>query len=162
MENDIGRQYVSNYCPKSKKLNPWLPKPLNIDIGQSFPTIGSIESLKKIVPQQHYFCQFLFSIVSIHDCHFVKQINFELFIMYAKLLAWLIQFLEYLFPPTHRPACAKNLNPLFPTIHFNPHLVRVEMTIWLVQHGPTNLSGSPIFTLHLILCWPDKLSVTMQ
>ena len=31
MENDIGRQYVSNYCPKSKKLNPWPPKPLNID-----------------------------------------------------------------------------------------------------------------------------------
>ena len=44
MENDIGRQYVSNYCPKSKKLNPWPPKPLNIDIGQSFPTSGSIES----------------------------------------------------------------------------------------------------------------------
>ena len=47
MEIDIGRQYVSNYCPKSKKINPWPPKPLNIDIGQSFPTIGSIESLKK-------------------------------------------------------------------------------------------------------------------
>ena len=47
MENDIGRQYVSNYCPKSKKLNPWPPKPLNIDIGQSFPTSGSIESFKK-------------------------------------------------------------------------------------------------------------------
>ena len=47
MENDIGRQYVSNYCPKSKKLIPLPPKPLNIDIGQSFPTSGSIESLKK-------------------------------------------------------------------------------------------------------------------
>ena len=47
MENDIERQYVSNYCPKSKKLNPWPPKPLNIDIGQSFPTSGSIESFKK-------------------------------------------------------------------------------------------------------------------
>ena len=46
-ENDIGRQYVSNYCPKSKKLNPSPPKPRNIDIGQSFPTSGSIESLKK-------------------------------------------------------------------------------------------------------------------
>ena len=121
--------YVSNYCTKSKKLNPWPPKPLNIDTGQSFPTIGSIESLKKIVPQQHYFCQFLFSIVSIHDCHFVKQINFELFIIYAKLLAWLIKFLpilEFLFPPSHRPACAKNLNPHCPTIHFNPHLANVD------------------------------------
>ena len=38
---------MSNYCPKSKKLNPWPPKPRNIDIGQSFPTSGSIESLKK-------------------------------------------------------------------------------------------------------------------
>ena len=38
---------MSNYCPKSKKLNPWPSKPLNIDIGQSFPTSGSIESLKK-------------------------------------------------------------------------------------------------------------------
>ena len=47
MENDIGRQYVSNYCPKSKNLNPWPPKPLNIDIGQSFPTSGSNESFKK-------------------------------------------------------------------------------------------------------------------
>ena len=47
MENDIGRQYVSNYCPKLKKLNPSPPKPLNIDIGQSFPTSGSIESFKK-------------------------------------------------------------------------------------------------------------------
>jgi len=25
MENDIGRQYVSNYCPKLKKLNPSPP-----------------------------------------------------------------------------------------------------------------------------------------
>ena len=47
MEIDIGRQYVSNSCPKSKKINPWPPKPLNIDIGQSFPTSGSIESFKK-------------------------------------------------------------------------------------------------------------------
>ena len=47
MENDIGRQYVSNYCPKSKKLNPSPPKPLNIDIGQSFPTSRSIESFLK-------------------------------------------------------------------------------------------------------------------
>ena len=46
-ENNIGQQYVSNYCPKSKKLNPSPPKPLNIDIGQSFPTSGSIESFKK-------------------------------------------------------------------------------------------------------------------
>ena len=47
MENDIGRQYVSNYCPKSKKLIPLPPKPLNIDIGQSFFSNGTIESPKK-------------------------------------------------------------------------------------------------------------------
>ena len=76
MENDIGRQYVSNYCPKSKKLNPWPPKQLNIDIGQSFPTSGYIESFKK----NRSTATLLLSIFvqSIHDCHFVKQINFEL------------------------------------------------------------------------------------
>ena len=47
MENDIGRQYVSNYCPKSKKLNLRPPKPLNIDIGQSLLSNGTIESPKK-------------------------------------------------------------------------------------------------------------------
>ena len=49
---------ICNYYRKMNKLNPWPPKPLNIDIGQSFTTSGSIESFKKIVPQQHYFCQF--------------------------------------------------------------------------------------------------------
>ena len=37
---------MSNYCPKSKKLNPWPPKPLNIDIGQSFP-VDPLKVLKK-------------------------------------------------------------------------------------------------------------------
>ena len=47
MENDIGRQYVSNYCPKLKKLNPSPPKPLNIDKGQSLLSNGTVESPKK-------------------------------------------------------------------------------------------------------------------
>ena len=29
-------------------------------------------------------------------------------------------------PPIHRPVCAKNLNPLCPTIHFNPHLANAD------------------------------------
>ena len=38
---------MCNYCPKLKKLDLWPPKPLNIDIGQSFNSNGSIETLKK-------------------------------------------------------------------------------------------------------------------
>ena len=36
-----------DYCPKLKKLNPSTPKPLNIDIGQSLLSNGTIESPKK-------------------------------------------------------------------------------------------------------------------
>ena len=44
IENDIGQHYLCNYCPKLKKLNPSPPKPLNIDIGQSISSNGSIET----------------------------------------------------------------------------------------------------------------------
>ena len=47
IENDIGQHYLCNYCPKLKKLNPSPPKPLNIDIGQSISSNGSIETPKK-------------------------------------------------------------------------------------------------------------------
>ena len=70
MENDIGRQYVSNYCPKSKKLNPWPPKPLNIDIGQSFPTIAlcgyplvkmELEIQTRFLPRLPFSCNSIIS-----------------------------------------------------------------------------------------------------
>ena len=44
IENDTGQHYLCNYCPKLKKLNPSPPKPLNIDIGQSISSNGSIET----------------------------------------------------------------------------------------------------------------------
>ena len=55
------RSSVQEMLAHLKKLNPWPPKPPNVDIGQSFPTSGSIESLKKIVPQQHYFSLSIFT-----------------------------------------------------------------------------------------------------
>ena len=47
MKNDIGQHYLCNYCLKLKKLNPWPPKPLNIDIGQSLYSSRYVESKKK-------------------------------------------------------------------------------------------------------------------
>ena len=44
--------------PEIEKAQSVTPKPLNIDIGQSFP-VDPLKVLKKIVPQQHYFCQYL-------------------------------------------------------------------------------------------------------
>ena len=57
IKNDIGQRYFYNCCPKLKKLDWWPPKPLNIDIGQSLFSNKTIESPKKIMPQQHYFCK---------------------------------------------------------------------------------------------------------
>ena len=47
IEIDIGLYYFCNYCPQLKKINPSTPKPLNIDIGQSLLSNGTIESPKK-------------------------------------------------------------------------------------------------------------------
>ena len=61
----MGQHYMCNNCPKMKKLNPWPPKPLNIDIRQSLLSNRSIESPKKIPTQQHYFCQFLLNLTKV-------------------------------------------------------------------------------------------------
>ena len=76
MEIDIGRQYVSNYCPKSKKLIPLPPKPLNIDIGQSFPT----EYLRKLTKVMLLWPDFFLNFQWIHWS--------EMTVLYLYLVVW--------------------------------------------------------------------------
>ena len=44
VKNGIGQHYICNYWPKLKKLNPWPLKHIDIDMGQSPLSNGSIES----------------------------------------------------------------------------------------------------------------------
>ena len=44
---DVGPHCFLNYSPKFINLDPSTPKPQNIDIGLSFDSNGTIESLKK-------------------------------------------------------------------------------------------------------------------
>ena len=58
------RWYLNHHSPyicltflQNEKSQSVSPKSLNIDIGQSLFSNGSIVSPKKVMPKQHYFCQ---------------------------------------------------------------------------------------------------------